>query len=75
MDFDKNSLAKLLSLNDEELMKVLKDIAKESVINTSNMKIGQGEVMKIRAFLSMASSDDIARLISNFGGNNNGRRN
>jgi putative N6-adenine-specific DNA methylase len=33
MNFDKSSLAKLLSLSDEELIKVIKDIAKEAGVD------------------------------------------
>lgn len=69
MNFDKKSLSKLLSLNDEELIKVLKDIAKEAGVNPDTLKIGSGDIMKIRAFLSMASDDDIAKLLTRFGGN------
>lgn len=68
MNFDKKSLNKLLSLSDEELIKILKDIAKESGINTSELKIGKSEIMKIRMFLSVATEDDVTRLISKFGG-------
>lgn len=68
MNFDKNSLNKLRSLSDEELIKILKDIAKEAGIDSENLKIGKGDVMKIRAFLSVASDDDIAQLITRFGG-------
>jgi hypothetical protein len=68
MNFDKSSLAKLLSLSDEELIKVIKDIAKEAGVDTGNLNIGRGDVIKIRAFLSMASDDDIAKLLTRFGG-------
>ena len=72
MNFDKKSLSKLLSLSDEELIKVLKDIAKESGINPDTLKIGKGDIIKIRTFLAMASDEDIARVLSKFGGKNNG---
>ena len=68
MNFDKNSLSKLLSLSDEELIKVIKDIAKEAGVDSENLKIGRGDIIKIRAFLSMASDDDIANLLTRFGG-------
>ena len=41
---------------------------KEAGIPAEKLNIGKGDVLKIRAFLSMASDDDIARLISQFGG-------
>lgn len=68
MNFDKSSLAKLLSLSDEELIKVIKEIAKEAGVDTGNLNIGRGDIIKIRAFLSMASDDDIAKLLTRFGG-------
>lgn len=68
MNFDKSSLAKLMSLSDEELIKVIKDIAKEAGVDTGNLNIGRGDIIKIRAFLSMASDDDIAKLLTRFGG-------
>ena len=68
MDFDKKSLSKLLALNDDELIKVLKEIAAEAGVVSDNFKISKSDVMKIRVFLSMASDDDIAQLLSKFGG-------
>ena len=68
MNFDKKSLSNLLSLNDDELARVLKDIAKEAGLNYENIKIEKSDLMKIRAFLSVASDDDIARLLRQFGG-------
>lgn len=68
MNFDKKSLSNLLALSDEEMIKVLKDIGKEAGVAPEKMNIGKNDVIKIRAFLSMASDDDIARLLSRFGG-------
>ncbi len=68
MNFDKKSLKKLITLSDEELINVLRDIAKEAGVDDKNLNIGKSDVMKIRAFLSMASEDDIARLLTQFGG-------
>lgn len=72
MNFDKKSLNKLLSLSDDELIKVLKDIAKEAGVDSDKLSIGRADAMKIRAFLSVASDDDIARILSGFGGKYNG---
>lgn len=68
MNFDKKSLSKLLELSDDEMIRVLKDIAKEGGIDPATIKIGKADVMKIRAFLSVASEDDIAKLLGCFGG-------
>lgn len=72
MNFDKKSLSKLLSLNDEEMIKVLKEIGKEAGIPPEKLNVGKNDIIKIRAFLSMASDDDISRLLAQFGGKNNG---
>ena len=37
-------------------------------MDPETLKIGKAEIMKLRAFLSMASDDEIARLIAQFGG-------
>ena len=68
MDFNKESLSKLLALSDDEMINMLKEIAKESGINADNIRIGKSDIFKIRAFLTMASEEDIVRLLSNFGG-------
>ncbi len=68
MNFDKKSLSNLLSLSDEELVAVLKKLAQESGVNADNLQIGKGDIIKIRTFLTMASDDDISRLLSRFGG-------
>ena len=70
MNFDKKSLKKLLSLNDDELIKVLLDLGNEAGVDTKDLQISNADLMKIRTFLSMASEDDIARLLANFGGKN-----
>ena len=68
MNFDKKSLSKLLALSDEKLIKVLKEIATETGVNAENLTITKNDIMKIRTFLSVASEDDILKLLSRFGG-------
>ena len=68
MNFDKNSLSKLLKLNDEELGKVIKEIAKEAGVMDENFTISKGDVAKIRTFLTFASEDQITSLLKQFGG-------
>lgn len=68
MNFDKKSLNKLLALNDEELVRVIKEIATEGGIDADSLKIGKSDILKIRMFLSMAGEEDIANLIAKFGG-------
>ena len=68
MNFDKNSLSELLKLSDDKLKEVIKDIAKEAGVE-NEITVSTKDIAKIRALLSIASEDDINRLISRFGGN------
>ena len=67
MNFDKNSLTQLLKLNDDELRRVITDIAHEAGVD-QRINISAHDISKIRALLSIASEDDINRLIKQFGG-------
>lgn len=68
MNFDRNSLMKLLSLPDAELESVINDIAKEAGVE-SKINIKKSDLNKLRALLSVASEEDIASLIKHIGGN------
>lgn len=67
MNFDKSSLSQLLKLNDDEFRKVIKEIAHEAGVD-NQIEISTHDISKIRALLSIASEDDINRLIKQFGG-------
>jgi hypothetical protein len=68
MNFDKNSVSKLLKLNDEELANVIRDIAKESGIGGENFNVSKSDLAKIRTFLTFASDEQITNLLKQFGG-------
>lgn len=68
MNFDKNSINALLKLSDEELISVIKEIGTEAGVEAENLKIGKGDLMKIRTFLRFANDDDIKTLLTQFGG-------
>lgn len=72
MNFDKRSLERLLACDDAELSQIIREIAAEAGVDVSGITLGEAELKKLRAFLSLASADDIARLISGFGGGANG---
>lgn len=72
MNLDRESISKLLLLSDAEFEKVLREIAKEAGIDAENLVINKSDITKIRTFLSFAGDDDIARLLGQFGGKNNG---
>lgn len=71
MNFDRKSIERLISLNDAELSQIIREIAAEAGVDTSSVILGSAELSKLRAFLSLASADDITRLISGLGGNKN----
>ena len=67
MNFDKQSLKQLLNLPDEELEIVINEIAKEAGVK-DKINIKKSDLSKLRALLSMASEEDINKLINTFGG-------
>ncbi len=74
MNFDRNSIKKLLALNDEELAAVISEIALEAGVDTSSFSVKKADLAKIRALLSMASDKEIADFLAQFGGKSNGSR-
>ena len=68
MNFDKKSLSKLIALPDSELEAVIVDIAREAGVD-GNINVKKSDLDKLRAFLSVASEEDILTLINRFGGN------
>lgn len=67
MNFDKQSLKQLLNLPDEELEIVINEIAKEAGVK-DKINVKKSDLSKLRALLSMASEEDINKLINTFGG-------
>ena len=67
MNFDKQSLKKLLNLPDTELEIVINEIAKEAGVK-DKINIKKSDLSKLRTLLSMASEEDINKLINTFGG-------
>ncbi len=74
MNFNREALTKLLALDDESLKKVLSEIAREAGVDQSSFNIRGTDISKLRSVLSIASNDDIAAFLSQFGkgGNLNG---
>ena len=68
MNFDKNSVSKLLNLSDEDLADVIKEIAKEAGVGDENFNVSKSDLAKIRTFLTFASDEQIASLLKQFGG-------
>jgi hypothetical protein len=72
MNFNKESVSKLLKLSDTELASVLEELAREAGGGGEGFTVANADVKKIRAFLSLASEDEIASLLRRFGGTTNG---
>lgn len=72
MNFDKTKINSLLTLTDEELSVFLTDLARESGYADSAFTVSPADASKIRAILSVASNEEIERLIKQFGGMKNG---
>lgn len=67
MNFNRDALTKLLALDDENLKKVLIEIAREAGVDTSSFNVSNADISKLRGVLSIASNDDIAAFLSRFG--------
>jgi hypothetical protein len=67
MNFNRDALTKLLALDDESLKKVLAEIATEAGVDPSSFNVSSADISKLRSVLSIASNDDIAAFIAQFG--------
>ena len=67
MNFNRDALTKLLALDDESLKKVLAEIANEAGVDPSSFNVSSADISKLRGVLSIASNDDIAAFIAQFG--------
>ena len=74
MNFDKSTIAKLQKMTDEELTFVIREVANEAGIDGKNLSINKADIAKIRTVLALATEEDIARLLGQFGGKINGRK-
>ena len=75
MNLDKNSINMLLSLNDERLAVVIRQLASNAGIPSDALNIGPRELKNIRDALSLAGDGDISRaaeIIEQFKNGNKG---
>lgn len=70
MNFNKKAISQLLTLDDESLIGVIKGIAIEAGVDPSKISLKPSDVANIRAALSVASNEDIAKFAEQFGKNN-----
>ena len=62
MQIDRNSLEKLLSLNDRQLKLVISKLAADSGIDPASFNIDPKDIQSIRQALSTATDSDLARV-------------
>lgn len=67
MNFNRKALSRLLALNDEELAAMIRSVAAESGVDPSKISLTPSDIANIRAALSVASNDDLAKLAEQFG--------
>ena len=68
MKLDKKSLEKLLTLNDDQLRRVLAGLLSEYGIDPSTVPLEQFDMTKLRGVLSNATDEDIRRFTVMLGG-------
>ena len=61
MTLDKNTLDMLLKLPDDQLIMILRRLAKEKGINLGDLNIGKEQLSALRRALSGADNADLAR--------------
>ncbi len=67
MQIDRESLNKLLSMNDRQLSMIINKIAIESGIDPSVLNMNPKDINSIRNALSSATDEDLRRLTEQYG--------
>ncbi|MBQ9131911.1 MAG: hypothetical protein IJX62_05530 [Clostridia bacterium] len=62
MQLDKRMLEKLLTMNDEQLAEVIRQIAAETGIDPAQLGLNPQNIQSIRQALGMATDEDLKQL-------------
>lgn len=62
MKLDKRMVNRLLSMNDEQLGEIIKNIAAESGIDPNALGLNPDNIQSIRQALGMANEEDLQRM-------------
>lgn len=73
MEINRDSINKLLNLNDRQLKSIIQNLARESGIDPSEFNIDTDSISSIRQALSGASDDDLKRIAEQYEANKRGR--
>ena len=63
MQLDKNSLDRLLALNDDQLRMVLRGLLKEYGVDPTTVPLDQFDMGKLRMVLAGATEEDVQRFV------------
>jgi hypothetical protein len=61
MQFNKNAINRLLSMSDEQLAQLVRQIAGESGLDLSSLGIDAGNIQALRQALGSATEEDLLR--------------
>lgn len=73
MEINRDSINRLLSLNDRQLKSIIQNLAKESGIDPSDFNIDTDSIASIRTALTNAGDDDLKRIAEQYEANKKGR--
>ena len=66
MEINRDSINRLLSLNDRQLKSIIQNLAKESGINPAEFNIDTESIESIRRALSTASDEDLKQIAEQY---------
>lgn len=69
MQLDRNSLDKLLKLNDKQLMSIIKGLAADSGIDPASLNININDISSLRSALSSATDEDLKKVAEQYEAN------
>jgi len=73
MEINRDSINKLLNLNDRQLKTIIQNLARESGIDPSEFNINTESIESIRSALTGASDEDLKRIAEQYEANKKGR--
>lgn len=66
MEINRDSINRLLSLNDRQLKSIIQSLAKDSGIDPADFNIDSNSIVSIRSALSNASDEDLRRIADQY---------
>ncbi len=73
MEINRDSINKLLGLNDKQLKSIIQNLARESGIDPAEFNIDPASIESIRRALSGATDEDLKKIAEQYEANKKGR--